>query len=70
MVTLELSELVGRYLQCFYYCIITILLSSWQALTTTRRVKEMCPLVLGEDNRTFFIVGGGKDSLIRLLVTL
>lgn len=33
-----------------------------QALTAPRRVKEMCPLALSEDNRTFFIVGGGKVS--------
>ena len=35
---------------------------SSQALANPRRVKEMCPLVLSEDNRTFFIIGGGKVS--------
>lgn len=35
-----------------------------KALANPRRVKEMCPLVLSEDNRTFFIIGGGPASVV------
>ena len=40
-----------------------VITSGTQALTTSRRVKTMSPLVLSDDNRTFFIIGGGKASL-------